>query len=864
MNHLMKTTAALAVVGIFLTGCSRKSEPSAVAGKLSGQNLLLITLDTTRADRIGCYGYKPAATPTLDALAARGVLFENAFAQAPLTHPSHSSILTGRYPREHGVRDNGANALGPTHPTLASMFKEQGYKTGAFVAAYVLHSRFGLNRGFDVYSDDLGEVNFDRQPLEWQVPGNVVTDRALKWLDSAKRGPFFCWVHYFDPHQPYAPPEPFRRDDVLPYDGEIAFMDTQVKRLFDWLAAAGLLERTLVVVVGDHGEAFGEHGEHGHSNFVYDVNVHVPMLFAHPAVVQRGQRVAAVVETVDVFPTILELMGWKAPADLMSRSLAAGLAGRPLDSVSAYSESLLLFNSFGWAEQRSITTDRWKYISSVKPELFDRKFDPGEIKNLIADVPRRAAGLLKELRDRYDAMPPGEAVVPEWDSAARAALEKLGYIGGSTLMTEEFVSPGLPDPKDMQDLLLQFWTAKDYLEQRDKLEATDPIIPQVKRIVERSPNSLILQSLLGLCYMRANQPADAVKPLEEAVRIEPRHTPALALLGDAFADLKRFDEALAHYRAALVVEEKDAVLHAGLAYVLQRAGKLDEAVKHYETALEQFPSHAVVHGRLGTVLFAQGKMAEATQHFQEALRLRPQNAENHYNLGLGLAQAGRLSEAIALFQEAVRIKPDYGEALLNLGMMHITQGMSSAAKEAFTQAMSIPQFAAEARYHLGVLLAKEGSPEETVKLYEQAIAIKPTYDAPIVELSRFYLQSGRSADAVRILRIGATNVPDHVHILELLARVLATSHEDALRDGATALTLAERASTLTRRRQPAVLATLAAAYAETGDFERAVVTARQALELVEAVGATHEKVGERLRLQIEGYLVKKPYRDPRF
>ncbi len=864
MNRLRKAAAALIVAGLSITGCSRKPEASAAAGgKLSGQNLLLITLDTTRADRIGCYGYKPAITPTLDALAARGTLFENAIAQVPLTLPSHCSIMTGRYPREHGVRDNARNALGTDFPTLATIAKEHGYKTAAFVATFVLDSRFGLERGFETYSDNMGEVDFKVQQLEWQQPANVVTDRALEWLESAKQAPFFGWVHYYDPHQPYEPPAEFRREGVHPYDGELAFVDTQVKRLTDWLNAAGLVERTLVVVVGDHGESFGEHVEKGHSNFVYQTNVHVPMFFAHPAAVERGKRIAAIVECVDVFPTILELFGWKGPADLMSRSLVPGLAGSHLESVSAYSESNFLLNALGWAEQRAIITDRWKYVSSVKPELFDLRSDPGEMKNLFADEPRIAAGLLKELRDRYDAMTPGQASVVELDSAQLKAIEGLGYAGGSTRTTDEFLTMGLLDPKDMQDVLVQFMAAKDFL-QHDQSKDVNLILPLVQHIVERSPNSITFQAMLAMCYMRLNRPADAVPPLEKALQIDREQTSALAMMGDALTQLNRLDKAIEYYRAAISLDKKNAESHAGLADALHKSGKVDEAVEHYKTALKLFPEFAPVHGKLGTILVSQGKIAEAMPHFQEALRLRPQNPENHYNLGLCHAQAGRYSEAAACFQEAVRLKPEYGDAWLNLGIAHLSQGNVPAAKEAFTQTMSVPDFGAEARYHLGVVVAQQGDFEEAVKLFEQAIAMKPDYDEAILELSRFYLTRGQTPDAIRILQIGAKHLPKNVHILELLARVLATSRYDALRDGATALKLAEYASTLTGGREPVLQATLAAAFAETGNFERAVTVARQAQVFVNAGGAELASLKQVLQLQIANYVQQRPYRDSRF
>ena len=310
-------------------------------------SVLLITLDTTRADRLGCYGYEPGRTPALDGLAARGVLFEQAFAQAPLTLPSHATMMTGRYPREHGLRVNGRGRLGGHHPTLASLFKERGYHTGAFVGSYALDSRFGLDRGFDVYVDDMSSEG-ESPPFELRA--GVVTDRALEWLAAGKRQPFFCWVHYFDPHDPYFPPKAFRGDDMDPYDGEIAYVDSQVRRLLDWLERSGWMRRTVVIVVGDHGESFGEHRESGHTDFLYDTNLHVPLIFAHPTLAVGGGRVGGVVEVADLFPTIVQLVGLKLPKDVLSRSLADALGGGKLEPRVAYSESLYLFSAFGWAQ----------------------------------------------------------------------------------------------------------------------------------------------------------------------------------------------------------------------------------------------------------------------------------------------------------------------------------------------------------------------------------------------------------------------------------------------------------------------------------------------------------------------------------
>ena len=415
-----KPAALLALSGMLVSGCQRREESPRPSGKLAGHNLLLITLDTTRADRLGCYGYEPAATPALDALASSGTVFEHAFAQVPLTLPSHCSIMTGRYPREHGVRINGREALGAAHPTLADAFRSHDYRTGAFVASFVLNARFGLARGFDVYEDHVEPTSVESSPLGWEQRADVVTDRALAWLNTLNAAPFFAWVHYFDPHDPYVSPLEYEAEGRDPYDGEIAFMDGQIRRLTGWLDSTGLADRTLVVVAGDHGEAFGEHGERGHGLFLFDTTLHVPLIFTHPDGVEIGGRVSASVEMVDIYPTVMELFGWGSPAGLCSRSLAVALTGGELGEVAAYAESDYARHAFGWSPQRSLITHRWKYVLSTKPQLFDRLADKSEDLNVLDEHPDVALSLLNAMHARYQGMKPGQ---PLLGLAAKAHAE---------------------------------------------------------------------------------------------------------------------------------------------------------------------------------------------------------------------------------------------------------------------------------------------------------------------------------------------------------------------------------------------------------------------------------------------------------
>jgi len=776
--------------------------------------------------------------------------------------------MTGRYPREHGVRDNGANALGLSHPTLAGIFKEHGYDTAAFVASFVLDSRFGLERGFDTYSDDMGETTFKTQPLEWQQPADVVTDRALAWLEGEKDRPFFCWVHYYDPHQPYMPPQQVWKPDLEPYDGELAFVDTQIKRLMDWLQASKLTERTLIVVVGDHGEAFDEHGESGHSIFVYDVNLHVPMFFAHPTLIPSGKRVPAIVEALDVFPTVLDLFGFKPPTGLMSRALGVGLAGGKLEDAAAYAESHFVFNSFGWAEQRALTTTRWKYVSSTWPQLFDRIADAREQVNVIAAQPKAAANMLSELKSRYESMTAGKAAVVELDRQARDAIRGLGYLGGTTKTTDEFLTEGLPDPKAHLDLITKLELAHHIMERSENPKDNALAIPLLRSVVDDSPNSYLFQFMLGTCLLDVDELEDAVKALQAAIKINPENAEVYGVLATTLTRMERTDEALHHFEASLKLDDRSSEVHFQYAEVLQRLGRSDEAVRHYEKVVELFPSSAVAHARLSHLLNRKGRTDESKRHldlaidqFQNALVRSPRDADLHFRLGMAYVQSERTSEAVTEFREALRLQPQHGEALLNLGVALEKQGEVQEAEEIFRRATADSEVAADAYHALGVLMNKQGKIEEAVKLYEQCVALKPSKSLAVEELSGYYLGNRRFSDAIRILRLAAAKPPHNVTVLNTLAKLLASCRDPQLRDGNAALTLASKAAELTHNQEPSVLATLAAAYAETGDFAQAAETARQAAQL--AQDTQQDELASIIRDQLDGYLNNQPYRDPR-
>lgn len=852
--------AVLLLLIVLSPGCERKPDASLV----EGHNVLFVTLDTTRADRIGCYGYRSAETPALDKLAVRGTLFEQAFAQVPLTLPSHASMMTGRYPREHGVRDNGENALGTSDPTLAEIFKAHGYRTAGFVSSFVLDSQFGINRGFEEFNDDMGEHAAGGNPLSWQISGDVITDRALKWLNTESDKPFFCWVHYYDAHDPHDAPEGFDKPGRGPYDSEIAFVDSQLQRLLDWLAAKRLKERTLVVVVADHGESLGEHGEVGHTNFLYNTHVQVPMVFAHPAAIPRRKRVSTVVENIDVFWTILDVFGWEPPDGLISRSLAGVFVGAELDERSAYHETLYALNSFGWAEQRALTTARWKYISSTKPELYDRKRDPLETKNLHSSRPDEAASMLRMLRDRFDEMPVGEAVDVDLSVEARRQLVALGYLGGSSALkdTEEvFLTEGLIDPKDMIEVLKRFRMATHLMGEAEGPEDFRLAVPLLRHVVLQSPETVKFQTTLAAGLMAADMLDEALVPLRAALQLDRANAQTLVQMGEALFELGRVDESFQHFEASLEIDDESPDLHVRYAKRLQEAGRNDEAIMHCQIAIDLGPKMKRAYAQLCTLLEDPAELETATQRLAELVAEDPTDPADHFNLGLAYLRLKRAPDAIAEFRTAIEQEPLYGEAIVNLASALADQRDLDGAKVWFRKAIELDGFEANGYHGLGVVARREKKLSEAIGYYEKAVVADPAFAPAMDELPVLYVGQRRFADAIRVLQLGYKADPQHVPTLNALGQLLATCQDDAVRDGATAVRVLEHAAKLTAQRDPMILANLGAAYAEIGSFDEATAVAKRGLLLLSQIDG-QDRLISKIRGQIELFKLKKPFHDP--
>ena len=630
-------------------------------------NVVLITIDTLRADHLGCYGYKQIKTPNIDSLAADGVRFERAFAVVPVTLPSHSSILTGAYPMLSGMHDFSGNKLSPLQPTLASVLKQAGYQTGAVIAAAVLDSRFGLNQGFDFYYDHfefsrLDEANLD----EMQRPGNVVADVALDWLekewlkDGLAKNPqkkFFLWMHLYDPHLPYHLPEPYANEYAArPYDGEIAFADEQVGRLLRFLKEKGIYQNTVIVLCGDHGESLGEHGEKTHGFFIYNATMHVPLIIKLPE--NRlpgngtGRAVGDPVSLVDLMPTILGAVGVEIPSQVQGRSLLSELRSehddREPDDKSdrdrvLYGETFLPRIHFNWSELRGSENTKYHFIDAPRPELYDLVKDPGEVHNLFTDKSAVAeemrAKLVGLIRD-YSA---GKELAEKTglDPALMERLKSLGYAGFSGGTDPTISSRDLPDPKDR---IATYELISDAISESQHGHFQESI-EKLKSVIKTEPNSVPAHYMQGLNYYRLKMFVEAVDELQKTIQLSPDYALASFNLGMAQAHAGQIDAAIATLQRTLQLDATnfEAAFNLGVAYVQKK--QLEPAASAFRQSVTIYPEFARGHRALGETLLYQDKVDDAIAELRRAVELAPQEPIMHESLAKALAAKGLTVEA---------------------------------------------------------------------------------------------------------------------------------------------------------------------------------------------------------------------------
>jgi len=660
--------AAILAAVAAAAGCAGPAPPPAPPG---ARHLVIVTIDTLRADRVGAYGYTGAATPHLDALARDGAMAPQASAHVPLTRPSHVTVFTGRLPSETGIRDNISPAVVPEVPLLAEVLKKAGFATGAFVSSIVLDSSSGLDRGFDVYDDAIAGSGGGAAAFlnTLQRRGDQSTAAAIAWLEGARtaspQGRIFLWLHLYDPHDPYEPPEPLAsRFAGRLYDGEVAFADEQVGRLDEAMARLGLKDETALVVTSDHGEGLGDHGETLHGFFVYETTLRVPFFVRGPGV-RAGARLSGTVALVDVFPTVAELLALPPPAGgLAGRSLAAEMRGGAARAeVPVYAESLVPLLHFGWSDLRVLRDGRYKYIQAPRPELYDLANDPGETTNLAPAEATRAgamrAGLGKFLDAERAAAARAGGAAPAVAPELLEKLGALGYVGGAA--PAETSTPGA-DPKDK---VTEFRIANDLMRE-GLLRLNDgdyaASAARFQAVLARKVSSFEVHFYLARSLAGLARHAEAARHFEEAARRSPGFASAWEGLARSLVAAGRKAEARAPYEKAATLTPKDAALMARLGDLLRDLGAVDEAIRRQSAATELAPGVASYWNSLGMTLGGNGRAAEAERAFREAARLDERNARYAYNLGLILERQGRATEARPWYEKAAALDPRFAAA----------------------------------------------------------------------------------------------------------------------------------------------------------------------------------------------------------
>lgn len=666
---LKLTTGLLAAIALLgAVGCG---DP--MGGSEPRPNVVIITIDTTRADHLGCYGYDRPTSPMIDSLASGSVLFSRCSAHTPITLPSHTSILSGTVPCYNGIRDNSRSVVPEAMVTLPELAAAAGYRTGAFVSAFVLDSRYGLDQGFEVYDDsytaewseeDLRGARLFQQGIT-QRPADQTTDAALSWLENRGGDPFLMWVHYYDPHQPTAPPEPFDRIFLdSPYDGEIAFMDSQIGRLLEAIEDMGLWRDTLIVLTSDHGESLGQHGEETHGVLVYDSTLHTALMIKPPEAAQVTPTVIPdSVSHADIVPTVCDLIGLDGPELVQGRSLVPLLRGERLPPQAAYFECALPFYGYRWEHLHGIRQGRWKYIHGPKPELYDIEVDPDEVFDIAEREPERSRDLEALLFETIASNPTPEefrqaSVSIDAETASR--LRALGYVAGGTGEVEADLNPRRPtgrlDPRVGTIYLKDYWAAIA-LSNRGNLSTAASI------------------------YENILVPLDPGNP-------------------------------------GFVVD---------LAELKRKMGKMDHSYELYRRALELSPEDATVMQQLGQLEVDRGNLDAAEELFAGAIETNPEQVGSIYLAGLLAEQRDRPDSAVEFYRKLLEIDPSHRDTLINLGVIHARSGAVDLARARLGEALDVAPFSARAHYNLGLLEMHAKNNGAAVRHLENALRFRGSF-----------------------------------------------------------------------------------------------------------------------------------------
>ncbi len=693
--------------------------------KRKNLNVILITIDTLRADHLGCYGYKKVETPNLDNLCNTGIKFEDCVSQVPLTLPSHTTILSGTYPFYHGVRDNGGFVVPEEVDTIAEILKRHGFSTGAVVGAYVLDGKWGLNQGFDFYYDNFDLSKYKRISLSFvERRAGEVIKHAMDWLKKNKNKRFFLWVHVYDPHSPYRPPSPFDiRYADHPYDGEIAYTDSQLGKFFGFLKKSGLSRKTLLVVTADHGESLGEHGEQTHGFFVYEATVRVPLIIKAPIKGLSGKVSHSRVGLVDIAPTILDFLGYPLPPQMQGKSLKKLLFNpdKKFRQI-LYTESFYPKLHFGWHDLKAIYWKNYKYIQTRKPELYDLNNDPNEKDNLYFKKNQIAKRLMRMLRD-FEHRWKNETLKARFkvmDAETKSKLATLGYIS-------TFVSSGKgknpPDPKEEIGIFNEIIEARRLTKQGKFEEA----IMILHSILNRQPDIVDAIFTLGNLYYRKKDYKASLNYFLKVLKLKPDYNFAMLNILNCYRFLGKIDKGIAEAKKFIKLFPKQSEFYIILANFYIDKGKLEEAKKNLGKAWE-VGKNPVAKRDLGIIYLMENKLAKARQMLQESVRLNSSLRLAHYNLALLEEKQGNIPLAISEYEKELKINPENVRAHFNIARLY----------------------------------RESGEKELEISHLEKAVEIAPDFQIGLLYLAKAYLDEGKYLDkAINLAKKGIKLNPNN-------------------------------------------------------------------------------------------------------
>jgi arylsulfatase A-like enzyme/Tfp pilus assembly protein PilF len=665
------------------------------ASKTPYLNILLVTIDTLRADYLSCYGSKRVGTPQIDSLAEKGILFENAFAHNVVTLPSHINILTGTYPIYHGVQDNAGFRLDEGAITLSEVLKQNGYETGAFIGAFPLDDRFGLNQGFDLYDDFYGDTMAQNDFSFVERRADDVVENALEWINQNKQGRWFCWVHVFDPHAPYNPPPSFKEKypgDL--YAGEVAYVDFALGNIFEFLKKGGLEDETLVVITSDHGEGLGEHQEPTHGVFAYNGTLHIPLIFCQPRLFPESKRISRRVRHVDIMPTVLDIVGSEIPKEVQGNTLVPVIKNpKKGKAEDCYFESMTPHLNRDWAPLRGILSDRFKYIDLPIEELYDYESDYKEENNL-AEKEKSAVEKLRErlqtLMNKYSSKEIGETRRVKEDPKTLEKLRALGYISSSGQRPSERIYTQEDDPKSLIDLdNMSHAAINEYL-----LGNPSRAIQIFTEIIRRRPSMGLTYSQLSFVYHEEGQIEKAIQTLKDGLALNLNNKLELmAKLGIYLHETEQHKESIEVLQAVLAEDpdHAEALNYLGISY--WRSGQYEKAIPALEKLIALDSGYASAYNNLGSVYLSQKRYELAAEHFLNAIK---------YDSGLAGPYNG-------------------------LGVIYANKGDHSTAIKNWKKAVELDSRQYDALYNLGILLAQEGRFEEAVVYLERFIHSAPAY-----------------------------------------------------------------------------------------------------------------------------------------